>query len=105
MAFDKAGSFILQAARRYRLEPQTLSAMVCTRARVLLADVLDPFGVTITKFGDAKLLLLAPSTAVASELYLRTHEIEERLQAGEFPTPVRHIQIRVAAAPKPLEAH
>ncbi len=95
MSFEKAENFLLLAAKKYKLERQARSALVCERARKIIQDFYPDFLKiwNIKKFEHGVLFISADDSAAKTELFLRTHEILEKWNTESFSDKIQEIRI------------
>jgi hypothetical protein len=95
MAFEPAGNFLFIAAKKYDLEPQALAGLLCERVRKFIdqeffefKDCWEPI-----KFDSGELSISVSDAAASSALFLKTHDIVERLKGESLPAEVEQILI------------
>lgn len=93
--FEPAKDFMFLAARKYNLEPQALGALVCERARQLIAKEYPNFVEEWIpqKFQKNTLTIRAKSAASSSALFMQTHDLLECLKNENLPVSVSQISI------------
>ena len=93
--FEPAKDFLRIATQKYKLGDQASAAWICTKARTLLEEDYPTLATEIDpqKFEKGVLSIKVNNAAASSELFLRTHEILEKLSALNLPTPVTQIKI------------
>lgn len=93
--FEPAKDFLRLATQKYKLGDQALGALVCTRFRQLIAADFVEFveAWEPQHFKNGLLTIKATESAASSALFLRTHEIVERLNQTELPEKVIEIRI------------
>ncbi len=95
MAFQRAGDFLLLAAKKYKLSDQVLASIMCEKVRNILrkkyADFADMWH--LQKFEHGVLSIATENSAAGSELFLRTHELLEDFAEHDFPEKINEIRI------------
>ena len=93
--FEPAKDFLRVATQKYKLGDQASAAWVCTKVRELLATDYPALATEIEpqKFEKGILSIKVNNAAASSDLFLRTHEIVEKLSGLNLPTPVTEIRI------------
>ncbi len=95
MSFDKAGDFLLIAAKKYKLQRQVGASIVKQRIREIFkteyAEFVELWDPKKLEYGI--LTIAAKNSTASAELFLRTHEILELLTTHEFPEKVKEIRI------------
>lgn len=95
MTFEPAGNFLFIAAKKYNLEPQALAGLLCERVSKFIDQEFKEFsGAWVpTKFDSGELTICVSDAAASSALFLRTHEIIDRLESEDLPARVEQILI------------
>ncbi len=95
MSFDKAGNFLLLAAKKYKLGDQVTASIIRERIRNIFkenyrqfADLWNP-----QKFENGILTIACKNAAASSELFLRTNELLEIFATYDFPEKITEIRI------------
>ena len=96
MSFDSAGSFLFTATQKYNLTRQAKAAMLRTRVNKFIVQNYKDQALhwKVTQFESGKLSIQVTSSAAASELFMRTHEILEGLAQIDLPEKIKEIQIQ-----------
>ncbi len=96
MTFEKAGSFIFQATKKYNLHKQAASGIILENVRKLFktnypeySDFWKP-----KKFENGKLSIHTTNSAASSALFMSTHNIIEEINKIDLPQKVQEILIR-----------
>ena len=95
MSFEPAGNFLRSATDKYNLTRQAQSGLVCARVRDLFASQYTDFAALWEpqKFEDGVLFVQTQDSAASSELFLRTHEIMERVGELDLEQSVNELRI------------
>ena len=95
MVFESAGNFLFIAAKKYNLEPQALAGLMCERVRKFIVQDFPEFKYVWEpiKFDSGELSISVTDAAASSALFLKTHEIVERLRKESLPAEVEQILI------------
>ena len=93
--FEPAKDFLRVATQKYKLGDQASAAWICTKVRGLIEADYPALATEIEpqKFEKGVLSIKVNNSAASSELFLRTHEIIEKLRTLNMPTPVTEIRI------------
>ena len=95
MSFEKAENFLLLATKKYKLERQAKSGLICERARKIIQksyqDLCDLW--TIKKCENGVLFIAAENSTSKTELFLRTQELLEIFSAEKWPEKIHEIRI------------
>lgn len=95
MPFEPAGSFIFTAAKKYNLHKQAASGLVLESVRRVFEDSYLEYSSfwQPQKFENGKLSIHTKNSAASSVLFMKTHEIIEKLNQNDLPQKVREINI------------
>jgi hypothetical protein len=95
MSFDKAGSFLLMALKKYKLENQATASWVCEIANNIFEQKYPRYAShwDAQKFEKGILSIQANNSTAAGELFLRTWELIEVFEEVEMPQKVKEIRI------------
>ncbi len=95
MTFQKAGSLLSIAARKYNLSSQVSSSIICERARNILIKKFPNFKNLWNpiKFQSGKLSISTSNSSARSALFMQTHQILEEFEKTEFPEKILEIVI------------
>ncbi len=95
MSFDQAGNFLLSAVKKYRLENQATASWVCEIVNNIFTQKYERYASQweATKFEKGVLSVQAKNSTAAGELFLRTWELIELLEAEDLPEKVEEIRI------------
>lgn len=95
MAFDQASDFIFAAAQKYNLHRQVLGGMMCERFRQFVAMHHPEFAAfwEPTKFEHGILSVKPANSSASNALFMRTHDLTERLNAQDLPHRIKEIRI------------
>jgi len=93
--FEPAKDFLRIATQKYKLGDQAIGALVCERFRSLVRDSYPDFSNDWMPqhFRKGVLTIKAAKSSASSALFLRTHELVERLNQIELPEKVTTIKI------------
>ncbi len=93
--FEPAKNLVISATSKYNLTRQAVGAMVCERVRKFLAEHYADYAPywEPQKFRGGVLTIKVTSSSAASVLFMKTHEIMEKLKRLELPEPIKEIQI------------
>jgi len=83
--FEKAGNFLFLAAKKFHLENEAKSALICHRIRTFLQNEYQDLAQywNVKKYEKGVLFISTKDSASRNELYLRTHEILENISEEE----------------------
>lgn len=95
MTFEPAGNFLFIAAKKYNLEPQALAGLLCERVNKFIDQEFSEFSAVweAVKFDSGELTIRVSDAAASSALFLRTHDIVDRLESESLPAQVEQILI------------
>lgn len=95
MTFEPAENFLFMAAKKYNLEPQALAGLICERVRKFIVQDFPEFKHSWEpiKFDSGELSISVTDAAASSALFLKTHDIVERLKEKSLPAEVEQILI------------
>ena len=93
--FEPAKNFLSIATQKYKLGSQALGALVCTKFTQLVAQDYPDFVShwEPQHFVKGVLSVKADKSAASSALFLRTHDILEKLSAENLPQAIIEIKI------------
>lgn len=96
MAFEPAGSFIFTAAKKYNLHKQAASGLVLENVRKIFRSYYQEYAAfwEPQKFENGKLSISTTNAAASSVLFMKTHEIIERINKADLPQKIKEINIR-----------
>lgn len=93
--FEPAKDFLRLATQKYQLSDQATASWICTRVKEVIAqdysdfiDFWDP-----KKFVKGVLTIQVGDSAASSALFLRTHELIEKINTEDLPKAVTEIRI------------
>lgn len=95
MTFEPAGNFLFMAAKKYKLEPQAVAGLLCERVRKFIVQSFPEYKDSWepVKFDSGALSISVTDAAASSALFLKTHEIIEKLSDESLPEKVEQILI------------
>ena len=102
MAFESAGIYLFTAAKKYNLHRQAIASITCERVTQFVQANFPDFveAWVPLKFEDGVLTIQACTSAASGELFMRTHEILEKLSTADFPRAITQIRIVKQCIPK-----
>ena len=93
--FEPAKDFLRVATQKYQLSDQATASWLCTRVKAVIAEDYPDFSAfwIPTKFVKGVLTLQVADSAASSALFLRTHELIEKINTEDLPKAVTEIRI------------
>jgi hypothetical protein len=95
MGFSSAKDFLFLAAKKYKLDDHAVAALICEKTRQIIAKNFPQYAELWepSKFVNGKLSISAKNAAASSELFLKTNQILDFLNAEDLPKKIQFIGI------------